>query len=102
MTYHADTAVKYQTFTNVCPKLQNNVRLNSTFTVPVQPNAQGINVNTSYVTPIVAVNNKIKIPVPKKASSGNFFPRFSLRHIITFVNAPAAAAQMPNTTKTRP
>src|SRR5699024_3766033 len=65
-TYQADTAVKYQTFTNVWPKLQNKVRLKSTFTVSVQPNAQGINVNTSIVTPIVPTNSNRKIPVAKK------------------------------------
>src|SRR5699024_8109045 len=74
-TYQADTAVKYQTFTSVCPKLQNNVRLSNTLTVSVQPKAHGISVNTSYVTPKVAVNNRTKIPVPKNDINGRCCPR---------------------------
>src|SRR5690625_6031309 len=46
LTYHAEIAVKYQTFTNVCPKLQNNVRLSITLTVSVHPKAQGISIRT--------------------------------------------------------
>src|SRR5699024_5858282 len=48
-TYHAETAAKYQTLTAVCPKLQNNVLLNITLIVSVQPNAQGMSMNTSIV-----------------------------------------------------
>src|SRR5690625_5177050 len=101
-TYQADTAVKYQMFTNVCPKLQNNVRLSITLTVSVQPKAQGINVNTSYVTPRLPKNNNTKTPTAKYESSGICFPRFFFLHTATFMNTPNAAVQIPNTRKTKP
>src|SRR5699024_8402222 len=64
-TYHTDTATRYQTLTSVCPKLQNNVRESITFTVSVQPSAQGISVNTSIVTPILPKNVSKNAPTPK-------------------------------------
>src|SRR5690625_7835738 len=95
LTYHAEIAVKYQTFTNVCPKLQNNVRLSITLTVSVHPKAQGISISTSAVTPIVPKNNNTNIPSAKNASNGICFPGFLFLQLAIFINAPNSKDNIP-------
>src|SRR5699024_5651950 len=90
-TYHAETAVKYQTLTNVCPKRQNNVRLSITFIFPIQLNAQGHNDNTSYVTPSVPKKSNTDIPTPIYENKRTCCPRGLLRQFATLINTPKAA-----------
>src|SRR5699024_882094 len=101
-TYHAETAVKYQTLTNVCPKLQNNVRLSITLIFSIQPHAQGINDNTSYVTPSVPKKSNTKIPTAKYENKGTCCPRCLFRQFATLINTPKAATHIPKTINTSP
>src|SRR5699024_7631248 len=101
-TYHAETAVKYQTLTNVCPKLQNNVRLSITLIFSIQPNAQGINDNTSYVTPSVSQKSNIMFPTTNYENIGTCCPRCLFRHFATLINTPKAATHNPMTINTSP
>src|SRR5699024_12256011 len=94
LTYHAEIAVKYQTFTNVCPKLQNNVRLSITLTVSVHPKAQGISIRTSAVRPIVPNNNNTNIPSAKNASNAICFPGSLFLKLATLLKAHKAADQI--------
>src|SRR5699024_12850684 len=90
LTYHAEIAVKYQTFTNVCPKLQNNVRLSITLTVSVHQKAQGISIRTSALTPIVPKNNNTNIPSAKNASNEICLPGFLFHQLPILIKAPNA------------
>src|SRR5699024_2045218 len=101
-TYHAETAFKYQTLTNVCPKLQNNVRLSITLIFSIQPNAQGINDNTSYVTPSVPKKSNTKIPTAKYENKGTCCPRCLFRQFATLINTPKAATHIHKTINTIP
>src|SRR5699024_6131879 len=102
LTYNAERAVKYQTFTNVCPKLQNNVQLSITLTDSIHQKAETISIRTSEVTPNVPKNNNTNRPSAKNASNGICFPGFLFLQLAIFIKAPNAEVHIPRTRITRP
>ena len=102
ITYHAETAVKYQILTNVCPKAQNRVRATITFIVSTHPKAQGIIVNTSIATGILPKNKSTNTPVAKNEKIGRCLPLLFFLQLAIFINAPNAHIQTPKTINTRP
>src|SRR5690625_1424906 len=102
LTYHAEIAVKYQTFTNECQKLQKNVRISITLADSIHPKAQGISIRTSAVTPIVPKNNNTNIPSAKNASNGICLLGFLCLQLAIFIKASNAEVHIPRTRITRP